>query len=258
MSGIGGYLKDIGKLDLLTKEQEQELSKRIEAGDMRAKNEMISRNLRLAVSVAKKMQRKGVDLEDLIQEANIGLMRAVEKFDWRKGFRFSTYAHWWIRQGVSRYLQMNSRTVRVPGHAQGLFYKVAEAKKQYQEEFGCDPSIDEIAAILGVTVKSIEAANDAPSFGISLDGPRFQNDENSSLQGFMTDDEAEGPDDIVSRKHFTRSVVRAMRKLSHREQSVIRLRFGIAEPDENEDLQISKEQIKYLADQDEEENVLSA
>ena len=114
MSGVGKYLKDIGKHKLLTKEQEQELAKRIEAGDQAAKREMIQKNLRLAVSVAKKMQKKNVDLEDLIQEANIGLIRAVEKFDWRKGFRFSTYAHWWIRQGISRFLQMNGKTVRVP------------------------------------------------------------------------------------------------------------------------------------------------
>lgn len=246
MSGIGNYLKDIGKLDLLTKDEEQALAKRIEAGDIRAKNEMINRNLRLAVSVAKKMQRKGVDLEDLIQEANIGLMRAVEKFDWRKGFRFSTYAHWWIRQGVSRFLQTNSKSVRIPGHAQGLYNKLRAAKEEFREEFGVDPTTEELADILGVTVKAIEAATDAPVFSVSLDAPKFQNDDSGTLQGFMADEDIEQPDDIISRKHFTRAVIRAMRKLSNREQAVIRLRFGISEPSETDDLSITKEHVTYL------------
>ena len=246
MSGVGKYLKDIGKHKLLTKQQEQELAKRIEAGDQAAKREMIQKNLRLAVSVAKKMQKKNVDLEDLIQEANIGLIRAVEKFDWRKGFRFSTYAHWWIRQGVSRFLQMNGKTVRVPGHAQGLYYKIAEAKKEYREEFGCDPTNAEIAEILGVTEKSIEATIDAPSFAVSLDAPRFQDSESGTLASFIPDEETENPDEVVSRKHFTRSVIRAMRRLSNREQAVIRLRFGISEPDEKDNLKLTDTQASYL------------
>jgi|TARA_R110000851_G_scaffold48756_4_gene117634 RNA polymerase primary sigma factor len=251
MSGLGKYLKDIGKHSLLTKQQEQELAKRIEAGDQAAKREMIQRNLRLAVSVAKKMQKKTVDLEDLIQEANIGLIRAVEKFDWRKGFRFSTYAHWWIRQSVSRFLQMNGKTVRVPGHAQGLYYKIQEAKKVYREEFECDPNNAEIAEILGVTVKSIEASIDAPSFAVSLDAPRFQDSESGTLASFIPDEESENPDDVVARKHFTRSVTRAMRKLSNREQAVIRLRFGISEPDEKEVLTMTQEQENYLFEREE-------
>ena len=251
MSGVGKYLKDIGKHKLLTKEQEQELAKRIEAGDQAAKREMIQKNLRLAVSVAKKMQKKNVDLEDLIQEANIGLIRAVEKFDWRKGFRFSTYAHWWIRQGISRFLQMNGKTVRVPGHAQGLYYKIEEAKAEYREEFGTDPTNAEIAEILGVTEKSIEASIDAPSFAISLDAPRFQDSESGTLSSFLPDEDSENPDDVVSRKHFTRSVIRAMRKLSHREQAVIRLRFGISEPDEKDDHALTEEQLDYLIEREE-------
>jgi RNA polymerase primary sigma factor len=246
MSGVGKYLKDIGKHKLLTKQEEQALAKRIEAGDQAAKREMIQKNLRLAVSVAKKMQRKTVDLEDLIQEANIGLIRAVEKFDWRKGFRFSTYAHWWIRQGISRFLQMNGKTVRVPGHAQGLYYKIQEAKKEYREQFGCDPNNAEIAEILGVTEKSIEASIDAPSFAVSLDAPRYQDSESGTLASFLPDEESENPDDVVARKHFTRSVIRAMRKLSNREQAVIRLRFGISESDENENHILSQEQLNYL------------
>ena len=129
-TGLGRYLKEIGKKSLLTREEEVKLSKLALKGNKRARNELIQRNLRLAVSVAKKMHRKGTDLEDLIQEANIGLMKAVEKFDPSKGFRFSTYAHWWIRQAVGRHIQMHCRSIRIPSHAQGLSAKIHAAKKE--------------------------------------------------------------------------------------------------------------------------------
>ncbi len=233
-TGLGRYLKEIGKGKLLTREQEVELATRSLKGDARARNELIQKNLRLAVSVAKKMHRKGTDLEDLIQEANIGLMKAVEKFDPTKGFRFSTYAHWWIRQAVGRHIQMHSRSIRIPSHAQGLSAKIYAARQEYKEEFGCNPTDEELIELLGVTPGALESAANAPAFTVSLDTPRYKGGEGATLGSTIEDIESESPVDKVSRDEVRIAIARSMSKLSAREQAVIRLRFGIsdASPDE--------------------------
>ena len=233
-TGLGRYLKEIGKGNLLTREEEVELAKRSLKGDARARNELIQKNLRLAVSVAKKMHRKGVDLEDLIQEANIGLMKAVEKFDPTKGFRFSTYAHWWIRQAVGRHIQMHCRSIRIPSHAQGLAAKIHAAKQEYLEEFGCEPTEEEMVEILGVTPSALEAAMNAPAFTVSLDTPRYKGGDSSgsTLGSTIEDIWTESPDDSISRKEVRSAILKALKKLTQREQAVIRLRFGISDPDD--------------------------
>ena len=230
-TGLGRYLKEIGKGNLLTREEEVELSTRSLKGDARARNELIQKNLRLAVSVAKKMNRKGTDLEDLIQEANIGLMKAVEKFDPSKGFRFSTYAHWWIRQSVGRHIQMHSRSIRIPSHAQGLSAKIHGARKEYFAEFGCNPTDDELSEILGVTLSSVESAVNAPAFTMSLDEPRYRNESGDTLGSTIEDIWATSPDDLICQNQMRTVVLSALTKLSYREQAVIRLRFGIGDPD---------------------------
>jgi RNA polymerase primary sigma factor len=231
-TGLGRYLKEIGKKSLLTREEEVKLSKLALKGNARARNELIQRNLRLAVSVAKKMHRKGTDLEDLIQEANIGLMRAVERFDPTKGFRFSTYAHWWIRQAVGRHIQMHSRSIRIPSHAQGLSAKIHATKQEYKEEFGCNPSEDELAEILGVTLSAVESAVNAPAFTVSLDTPKYKGEAGSTLGSTIEDIWSVSPDEIISQAEVRSAIVKSMSKLSSREQAVIRLRFGISEPDQ--------------------------
>ena len=232
-TGLGRYLKEIGKGKLLTREEEVELATRALKGDARARNELIQKNLRLAVSVAKKMHRKGTDLEDLIQEANIGLMRAVERFDPTKGFRFSTYAHWWIRQAVGRHIQMHSRSIRIPSHAQGLSAKVHAAKQEYKEEFRCNPSDDELVEILGVTQSALESAVNAPAFTVSLDTPKYKGEAGATLGSTIEDIWTAPPDEIISQAEVRSAIVKSMSKLSPREQAVIRLRFGISEPDQD-------------------------
>jgi RNA polymerase primary sigma factor len=251
-SGLGRYLKDIGKGKLLTREEEVALSTRARKGDARARNELIQKNLRLAVSVAKKMQRKGTDLEDLIQEANIGLMKAVEKFDPTKGFRFSTYAHWWIRQSVGRHIQTHRGSIRIPSHAQGLSAKIYATRTEYFEEFGCNPTSEELVEMLGVTESALEAAMNAPAFTSSLDAPKFTGTDGSpgTLGSTIEDIHTEKPDDIIFREQLQGSILKAMTRLTEREQTVIRLRFGISDPDPvaNETYNLSAKQLKYLGE----------
>ena len=246
-SGLGRYLKEIGKDRLLTRSEEVDLSIQSRKGDKRARDILIQRNLRLAVSVAKKMQKKGTDLEDLIQEANIGLMRAVERFDPTKGFRFSTYAHWWIRQAVGRHIQMHSRSIRIPSHAQGLSAKIHVDSKEFEKEFGCLPTADEIADILGATKSSVEAAMSAPAFTLSLDAPKYRNDSGDGTLGSSIEDIwSENAEDKIARDEMRRIVLASTSKLSPREQAVIRLRFGISDPDDTQNYHIDLDDHKYL------------
>ena len=246
-TGLGRYLKEIGKGKLLTREEEVELATRALKGDARARNELIQKNLRLAVSVAKKMHRKGTDLEDLIQEANIGLMRAVERFDPTKGFRFSTYAHWWIRQAVGRHIQMHSRSIRIPSHAQGLSAKIYAARQEFVEEFGCQPTDEELVELLGVTPSALEAAMNAPAFTLSLDTPKYRGDGGGGTIGSMIEDVwSEKPDDVIARDEMRKVLMKATCKLSSREQAVIRLRFGISDPDEDQAYNIDPDSHSYL------------
>ena len=151
------YFREISRsTKLLTKAEEIALMKRIEAGDKRARNKMIESNLRLAISIAKKYAKYGGSLEDLIQESNIGLMTAVDKFDWRRGYKFSTYACWWIRQAVTRSLTSNSTILKIPSHTKAHARKIWQLKNDYQEQFGCDPTIDEICDALNLTEKHVK------------------------------------------------------------------------------------------------------
>ena len=237
------YMKDVGKSSLLTREQEVDLCKRIESGDQLARKIMIESNLRLAISIAKKYYRSGCAMEDLIQESNIGLMKAVERFDWRRGFKFSTYASWWIKQSVSRYVSSHKNTVRVPSHAISLAYKVKNLMKEYEEEFGCLPTNQEISEILGVTESMVTLSLDSLKLNniISIDTPIGDADSNRSLGDMIEDQDSTPIDEVLDNERIREVIVSSLSRLTKREEQVLRLRFGIADINNSHEFEIKGE-----------------
>src|SRR5882762_5203861 len=191
------FLKDVGKVDLLTAAQEVELAKRIERGDHRAKQEMVEANLRLVVSIAKRYRNQGLPFLDLIQEGTIGLVRAAEKFDWRKGFKFSTYATWWIRQAVARALADKARTIRMPVHVVEKLNKIVRSERRLRGEKGHEPSAAEIAYDLELTVGEVEQILRTSQAPVSLEKP-VGDDEESEFGHFLTDKTAQLPEDVAA------------------------------------------------------------
>ena len=189
------FLKDIGKVDLLTAAQEIELAKRIERGDHRAKQEMVEANLRLVVSIAKRYRNQGLPFLDLIQEGTIGLVRAAEKFDHRKGFKFSTYATWWIRQAVARALADKARTIRMPVHVVEKLNKIVRTERKLRAELGREPSSQEIARELDLTLDEVEQIRRSAQTPVSLEKP-VGDDEESEFGHFITDELAPQPDEV--------------------------------------------------------------
>jgi RNA polymerase primary sigma factor len=230
MNSIETYFRDVGRHKLLTREEEVMLSQKIEKGDQAARQEMIQSNLRLAISIAKKYHRPGCSLEDLIQESNIGLMKAVEKFDWRRGFKFSTYACWWIRQSVCRHIASHKNTIKVPSHAASLSYKIRKFMAEYKSEFHQNPTVPEISEMMGVTEGMVKAALDSFKLQgtISLDASLGRDGSTSRMiLETVADDELILQDDALDRKQLIKSIKRCLSRLNEREEQILRLRFGI-------------------------------
>jgi RNA polymerase primary sigma factor len=220
------FLKDIGKVDLLTAAQEVELAKRIERGDHGAKQNMVEANLRLVVSIAKKYRNQGLPFLDLIQEGTIGLVRAAEKFDYRKGFKFSTYATWWIRQAVARALADKARTIRMPVHVVEKLNKIVRSERKLRAELGREPSSTEIALDLDLSVDEVDQIRRSAQTPVSLEKPVGDEDE-SEFGHFLTDENQELPDEaaeITMRKETLRKILGT---LSSRERAVLELRYGL-------------------------------
>jgi RNA polymerase primary sigma factor len=220
------FLKDIGKVDLLTAAQEVELAKRIERGDHGAKQEMVEANLRLVVSIAKKYRNQGLPFLDLIQEGTIGLVRAAEKFDYRKGFKFSTYATWWIRQAVARALADKARTIRMPVHVVEKLNKIVRAERKLRAEFGREPTVAEIGRDLDLSADEVEQIRRSAQTPVSLEKPVGDEDE-SEFGHFITDENLPLPDEeaeITLRKETLRKILGT---LSSRERQVLELRYGL-------------------------------
>ena len=220
------YLRSIGRVALLTAEQEVSLAKRIERGDMQAKQQMVEANLRLVVSIAKGYLGRGLTFLDLIQEGSLGLIRAVEKFDYRRGYKFSTYATWWIRQAVTRAIADKGRTIRIPVHMVEKLNKVVHVERQLVQTLGREPTPDEIARELEITVREVRDIQRMSQQPISLEKP-VGDEEESELGDFVEDQMAESPFELAADSLRRENVHRALAALPQREREVIEMRFGL-------------------------------
>jgi len=225
---VKAYLQDIGKIPLLTAEQEVTLAKKIQQGDMNAKEMMINSNLRLVVSMARDYANRGLSFQDLIQEGNIGLMRAVEKFDPDKGFRFSTYATWWIRQSMVRAIADQSRDIRIPVHMTEQINRVNRAQRQLNQELNRDPTAQEIAKRLGegMTAEKVREIQQIAMDTVSLETPTGD-DDNSSLGDFIQDENAVNPMDFANNTVIKEQINKMLKELPEREEKIVRMRFGL-------------------------------
>lgn len=234
------YLRSIGRIKLLTASEEIELARRIAAGDMLAKKRLVQANLRLVVSVAKKYQGRGLPFLDLIQEGNLGLIRAAEKFDAERGYKFSTYATWWIRQGITRAIADKSRTIRVPVHMVETINNLRKVTRKLSQEMGRRPNLEDLAKGMGVSVvkiKEILAANRSP---LSLDTPYGEDDDNS-LSEIVEDENSSRPEDSTEASLMSSDIRGVLSMLTPREREVLILRFGL-----NDGKQRTLEQVGKL------------
>ena len=220
------YLKEIGQVKLLSAEEEVELAKRISEGDQAAKNKLTEANLRLVVSIAKKYSGRGLHILDLIQEGNTGLIRAVDKFDWTKGNKFSTYATWWIRQAITRAIADQARTIRVPVHMVEVINKATRCNRKLVQELGREPTVEEIAKELNLPVEKIIEANRTAADTLSLDTP-VGDEEDTSIGSFVEDERTPGPADATSNALLAEALKEILDTLTEREADVLRMRFGM-------------------------------
>ncbi len=220
------YLKEIGQIKLLSAEEEVELAKQVCEGNQAAKNKLTEANLRLVVSIAKKYSGRGLHILDLIQEGNTGLIRAVDKFDWTKGNKFSTYATWWIRQAITRAIADQARTIRVPVHMVEVINKATRCNRKLVQELGREPTVEEIAAELNLPVEKIIEANRTAADTLSLDTP-VGDEEDTSIGSFVEDERTPGPADATSNAMLAEALKEILETLTEREADVLRMRFGM-------------------------------
>lgn len=220
------YLKEIGRINLLTREEEIDLAQRVEKGSMAAKKKLTVSNLRLVVSIAKKYIGRGMSFLDLIQEGNKGLIRAVEKYDWKKGYKFSTYATWWIRQAITRAIADQARTIRVPVHMVETINKLIRTSRRLMQEMGREPSPEEIGKEMEITSEKVREIMKVSQKTTSLETP-IGDDEDSYLGDFIPDENIIGPYDLASKKLLKDNLEEVLSALSEREAKVLRMRFGL-------------------------------
>ena len=245
------YLKDIGKIPLLTPERETYLAEQIAIGNKYAKDELIEANLRLVVSIAKRHVGKGMYFLDLIQEGNLGLIKAVEKFDYSKGYKFSTYATWWIRQAITRAIADQARTIRIPVHMVETIHKVSRTARQLLQELGREPTTDEIAESLGITSEKVREIMKIAQDPVSLETP-IGEEEDSHLGDFVEDVESPAPSETASYALLREQLCNILHTLTPREEQVIKLRFGLEDgrprtlEEVGRQFQITRERIRQI------------
>ncbi|MBS3787986.1 sigma-70 family RNA polymerase sigma factor [Candidatus Bipolaricaulota bacterium] len=251
---IRRYFDEVGNEALLTREEEVELAKRIEQDDEQAREKLASSNLRLVISIAKKYRNYGLPFLDLIQEGNLGLMKAIEKFDWRKGYKFSTYATWWIRQAILKALTNRSRTVRVPAHMKELSRKIDRVEEEYIQEHGTEPPIDKVADDLDVTVEKVRRAKKAAQTTVSLDKPLGEESSDSGVLGdIFADDNLPTPEQETFDSLLKGRLKGLLNKeLTDREKHILKLRYGLEDyktrtlEEVGEVFDISRERVRQL------------
>lgn len=245
------YLKEIGKIPLLTGNEEVELAKRMEEGDELAKKKLAEANLRLVVSIAKRYVGRGMLFLDLIQEGNLGLMKAVEKFEYRKGFKFSTYATWWIRQAITRAIADQARTIRIPVHMVETINKLVRVQRQLVQELGRDPSPEEIGAEMGLEVERVREIMKIAQEPVSLETP-IGEEEDSHLGDFIPDEDVLAPADAATFTMLREQLIEVLDSLTLREQKVLRLRFGLDDgrartlEEVGKEFEVTRERIRQI------------
>ena len=220
------YLKEIGKVSLLTADEERELAIRMEQGDEEAKKKLCESNLRLVVSIAKRYLNRGLSFLDLIQEGNLGLIKAVDKFDYTKGYKFSTYATWWIRQAITRSIADQARTIRIPVHMVETINKLIRISRQLLQEYGREPTSEEIAKEMGITVEKVREIKKISQDPVSLETP-IGEEEDSHLGDFIPDDDVPAPVDAAAYSMLKEQLMEVLDTISDREKKVLMLRFGL-------------------------------
>ncbi len=229
MNSLNSIFDAVGKERLLSAEEEIELSKRVERGDSAARDRMIQANLRLALSIVKKYSKRGVDLEDLFQESVIGLANAVDRFDWSKGFKFSTYAYWWIQQAVRQYLASNAGPINLPANTFSKLYKISEFEKEYKKQFNRKPTDDEVADMFGTTPDTLRSLRQSAAHTLSLDAPAYRGSDDSSrstLADIIPSREA-SIEERIDNKRLSAKINEVLETLTDREKTIIKMRFGI-------------------------------
>lgn len=245
------YLKEIGAIPLLSIDRETELAKRMYEGDENAKNELVEANLRLVVSIAKRYVGKGMFFLDLIQEGNLGLMKAVEKFDYTKGYKFSTYATWWIRQAISRAIADQSRTIRIPVHMVETIHKVSRSQRQLLQQNGKEATVEEIAEDIGMSAERVREIMKISQDPVSLETPIGEADD-SHLGDFIPDEENPTPADAASYQLLREQLNDVLHTLTPREEMVLKLRFGLEDgrartlEEVGQEFQITRERIRQI------------
>ena len=246
------YLREIGKVPLLKGEEEVALAKKIENGDIEAKQRLIEANLRLVVSIAKKFTGKSLSLLDLIQEGNIGLFRAVEKFDYHKGYKFSTYATWWIRQSITRALADQSRTIRIPVHMVETINKFQQAQRQLIQDLGREPLPEEIAAEIGETVAKVRHIMEISQDPVSLGASVGEDEKDSTLEDFIEDIKTITPDRTAALELLRGYVREVIEQLTPREQKILEMRFGLLDgvshtlEEVGQEFEVTRERIRQI------------
>lgn len=221
------YLKEIGRIDLLTREEEIRLAQQVEKKNAKAKQQLIDANLRLVVSIAKKYIGRGMTFLDLIQEGNKGLIRAVEKFDWTKGFKFSTYATWWIRQAITRSIADQARTIRVPVHMVETINKLMRTSRRLMQELGREPTPEEIGEVMEMNPDKVREVLRVAQNTTSLESPVGDSDDDSTLGDFIEDDKQKSPYEVTTEQMLKENVEEVLSALSDRESRVLKMRFGL-------------------------------